>query len=39
MQQMSKRGIHKNLLDIVLVHGIVKKDKVSLNKKSCDRFI
>jgi len=39
LQQMSKRGIHKDLLDIVLVHGIVKNDKVSLNKKSCDRFI
>jgi hypothetical protein len=39
LQQMSKRGIHKDLLDIVRVHGTVKKDKVSLNKNSCDRFI
>ncbi len=39
MKQMSNRGINKNLLDIVLLHGIVKKDKVILNKKSCDRFI
>jgi len=39
MQKMSQRGIHKNLLDIVLIHGIVKKDKIILNKKSCDRFI
>jgi len=39
MQKMSQRGIHKNLLDIVLIHGIVKKDKIILNKKSCDKFI
>jgi len=39
MQKMSQRGIHKNLLDIVLIHGIVRKDKIILNKKSCDRFI
>ena len=39
MQQMSQRGIHKSLLDIVLVHGIVRKDKVILNRKSCDRFL
>ncbi len=39
MKQMSNRGINKDLLDIVLLHGIVKKDKVILNKKSCDRFI
>ena len=39
MQKMSQRGIHKNLLDIVLIHGIVKKDKIILNRKICDRFI
>jgi hypothetical protein len=39
MQKMSQRGIHKNLLDIVLIHGSVKKDKIILNRKSCDRFI
>ena len=39
MQQMSQRGIHKSLLDIVLVHGIVRQDKVILNRKSCDRFL
>ena len=39
MQQMSNRGIHKDLLDIVLVHGAVKNDKVILNRKNCDRFL
>jgi hypothetical protein len=39
MQKMSQRGIHKTLLDIVLIHGSVQKDKIILNKKSCDRFI
>ncbi|SFV54383.1 hypothetical protein MNB_SV-14-800 [hydrothermal vent metagenome] len=39
MQKMSQRGIHKNLLDIVLIHGIVRNDKIILNKKRCDRFI
>ena len=39
MQKMSQRGIHKNLLDIVLIHGIIRKDKIILNKKSCDKFI
>jgi hypothetical protein len=36
---MSQRGIHKNLLEIVLIHGVVKKDKVILNRKRCDKFL
>jgi len=39
MQKMSQRGINKDLLDIVLIHGSVKKDKIILNKKRCDRFM
>jgi len=37
--KMSQRGINKNLLEIVLIHGIVKKDKVILNRKRCDKFL
>ena len=37
--KMSQRGIHKTLLEIVLIHGIVKKDKVILNKKRCEKFL
>jgi hypothetical protein len=36
---MSQRGIHKNLIEIVLIHGIIKKDKVILNRKRCDKFL
>jgi hypothetical protein len=36
---MSQRGIHKNLLEIVLIHGVIKKDKVILNRKRCDKFL
>jgi len=37
--KMSRRGIHKSLLEIVLIHGVVKKDKVILNKKRCEKFL
>lgn len=37
--KMSQRGIHKSLLEIVLIHGVIKKDKVILNKKRCDKFL
>jgi len=37
--KMSQRGIHKNLLEIVLIHGVIKKDKVILNRKRCDKFL
>jgi hypothetical protein len=36
-ETMSQRGIHKELLDIVLIYGIVKKDKVILNKKKMSK--
>jgi hypothetical protein len=38
-ETMSQRGIHKELLDIVLIYGIVKKDKVILNKKKCQKIL
>ena len=37
--KMSQRGIHKSLLEIVLIHGVVKKDKIVLNRKRCDKFL
>jgi diphthamide biosynthesis methyltransferase len=36
---MSQRGIYKELLDMVLIYGIVKKDKVILNKKNCEKVL
>lgn len=39
MQKMSQRGINKELVNIVLVHGFIKKDKIILNKKRCDQFL
>ncbi len=37
--KMSQRGIRKNLLDIALIYGVLKADKVILNKKRCDTFL
>lgn len=37
--KMSQRGINKNLLELVLIHGLIKKDKVILNKKRCEKFL
>lgn len=39
MQKMSQRGMHKNLLDIVLIFGTLRNDKIILNRKSCDKFL
>ena len=36
---MSQRGIHKELLNLVLIYGDLKKDKVILNKKRTDRYL
>jgi len=38
-EAMSQRGIYKELLDIVLIYGIVRKDKVILNKKRCQKIL
>ena len=38
-EAMSQRGIHKELLDIVLIYGIVRKDKVILNRKRCQKIL
>ncbi|HHB94521.1 MAG TPA: hypothetical protein ENK88_05205 [Campylobacterales bacterium] len=38
-ETMSQRGIHKELLDIVLIYGVVRKDKVILNKKRCQKIL
>jgi len=37
--KMSQRGIHKSLLEIVLIYGIIKKDKVILNKKRLEKLL
>lgn len=37
--KMSQRGINRELLEIVLVIGLIKQDKVILNRKRCDKFI
>ncbi len=39
MQKMSQRGMHKDLLDIVLILGTLRNDKVILNKKICDKVL
>ena len=36
---MSQRGIHKELVDVVLIYGKLKKDKVMLNNKQIDKVI
>ncbi len=38
-EKMSQRGIHKDLLDVVLIYGVVKKDKVILNRKRCKSIL
>ena len=38
-EKMSKRGIHKELVEIVLIYGKLKKDKVILNNKQIDKVI
>ncbi len=38
-EKMSQRGIHKDLLDIVLIYGVVKQDKVILNRKRCKNIL
>ena len=37
--KMSQRGIHKSLLEIVLIHGVIKQDKIILDRKRCDKFL
>ncbi len=39
MQKMSQRGMHKDLLDMVLILGTLRNDKIILNRKSCDKII
>ena len=36
---MSQRGIHKELIDMVLIYGKLKKDKVILNTKQIDKVL
>ncbi len=38
-EKMSQRGIYKDLLDVVLIYGVVKKDKVILNRKRCKNIL
>ncbi len=38
-EKMSQRGIHKELVDVVLIYGKLKKDKVILNNKQIDKVI
>jgi DNA repair protein RadC len=38
-EKMSQRGINKELLEIVLIYGIVRKDKVILNRKLCKKIL
>jgi hypothetical protein len=38
-EKMSQRGISKDLLEIVLIYGTVKQDKVILNKKRCLKIL
>jgi len=38
-EKMSQRGINRELLEIVLIYGVVKQDKVILNKKRCKKIL
>ncbi len=38
-EKMSQRGINRRLLDTVLIYGIVKQDKIILNRKRCKRIL
>jgi len=38
-EKMSQRGINRELLEIVLIYGVVKQDKVILNKKRCLKIV
>ena len=38
-EKMSQRGIHKELVDTVLVYGKIKNDKVILNNKQLDKVL
>ncbi len=38
-EKMSQRGIHKELVDVVLIYGKVKKDKVILNNRQIDKVL
>ena len=39
IEKMSQRGIHKELIDLVLIYGHLKKDKLILNNKRLDRYL
>jgi hypothetical protein len=36
---MSQRGIHKELIDLVLIYGHLKKDKLILNNKRLEKYL
>ena len=38
-EKMSQRGIHKQLVDVVLIYGKLRKDKVILNNNQIDRVL
>ena len=38
-EKMSQRGIHKELVDVVLIYGKLRKDKVILNNKQIDKVL
>ena len=38
-EKMSQRGIHKELVDVVLIYGKLKKDKVILNNRQIDKVL
>ncbi len=38
-EKMSQRGIHKELIDVVLIYGKLKKDKVILNNKQIEKVL
>jgi len=39
IEKMSQRGIHKELIDLVLIYGHLKKDKLILNNKRLDKYL
>lgn len=39
IEKMSQRGIHKELIDLVLIYGHLKKDKLILNNKRLEKYL
>ena len=39
IEKMSQRGIHKELIELVLIYGHLKNDKLILNNKRLEKYL